>query len=238
MEERLQKYMAERGIASRRRCEEYIKQGLVAVNGQVVTELGTKVDPDKDKVTFRGAEIKNQQPSVTVMLNKPEGYVTTAHDQFNRPHVTQLVDIPDVRLYPVGRLDYQTSGLLLLTNDGELTYHLTHPQHRVKKVYQALIKGEITDEEIRKLEKGVTLDDGYKTAPAEVRLLSMRGSNSRLEITIYEGKNHQIRRMTKAVGHPVLKLIRVQEGDLKLGTLKQGSYRILSEKEVEALKKS
>ena len=169
------------------------------------------------------------------MLHKPAGYVTTSHDQFGRPNVTQLVDIPGVRLYPVGRLDYQTSGLLILTNDGDLTYRLTHPAHQIPKVYEALIVGEITSEEIRKLEKGVVLDDGFKTSPSEVRLLSERGGNSRIEITIYEGKNHQVRRMAKAVGHPVLRLKRIQEGNLRLGTLKEGEYRILTDKEIRQL---
>lgn len=238
MEERLQKYLARCGIGSRRKCEEYIAQGLVAVDGEVITELGYKIDPGKVTVTFRGREVKAEdQVLTTVMLNKPAGYVTTSHDQFGRPHVTQLVNLPGVRLYPVGRLDYQTTGLLLLTNDGDLTYRLTHPGHRVPKVYQALIAGEITSEEIRKLEKGVVLEDGFRTSPAEVRLVSMKSGNSKIEITIYEGKNHQVRRMAKAVGHPVLRLKRIQEGGLRLGTLKEGEYRILSEKEIRDLKR-
>lgn len=239
MEERLQKYLARFGVASRRRSEEYIAQGLVSVDGVVVTEVGTKIDPDKQEVAFRGKVIRaEEQVLTTVMLHKPAGYVTTSHDQFGRPNVTQLVDIPGVRLYPVGRLDYQTTGLLLLSNDGDLTYHLTHPGHKVPKVYQALIAGEITTEEIRKLEKGVVLEDGFRTAPAEVRLVSVKSGNSRIEITIYEGKNHQVRRMAKAVGHPVLRLKRVQEGTLSLGTLKEGAYRILTEKEIRELKQS
>ena len=238
MEERLQKYLARCGIGSRRKCEEYIAQGLVAVDGEVITELGYKIDPGKVTVTFRGREVKAEdQVLTTVMLNKPAGYVTTSHDQFGRPHVTQLVNLPGVRLYPVGRLDYQTTGLLLLTNDGDLTYRLTHPGHRVPKVYQALIAGEITSEEIRKLEKGVVLEDAFRTSPAEVSLVSMKSGNSKIEITIYEGKNHQVRRMAKAVGHPVLRLKRIQEGGLRLGTLKEGEYRVLSEKEIRDLKR-
>lgn len=237
MEERLQKYLARCGVGSRRRCEEYIQQGLVMVDGETVTELGTKIDPEKSTVTFRGRKVQPEdQVPTTVMLHKPAGYVTTSHDQFGRPNVTQLVDIPGVRLYPVGRLDYQTTGLLLLSNDGDLTYQLTHPGNRVPKVYQALVAGEITSEEIRKLEKGVVLEDGFRTAPAEVKLVSLKSGNSRIEITIYEGKNHQVRRMAKAVGHPVLRLKRVQEGNLRLGTLKEGEYRILSDKEIRELK--
>ncbi len=236
MEERLQKYMARCGIGSRRRCEEYILDGQVSVDGQVVRELGTKIDPAKSEVLFRGKKVSEEEQVLkTVMLHKPAGYVTTSHDQFGRPDVTQLVKIPGIRLYPVGRLDYQTSGLLILTNDGDLTFRLTHPTHQIPKVYEALIAGEITSDEIRKLEKGVVLDDGFKTSPSEVKLVSMRGGNSRIEITIHEGKNHQVRRMAKAVGHPVLRLKRIQEGSLRLGTLKEGEYRILTEKEIRQL---
>ena len=153
MEERLQKYLARCGIGSRRRCEEYILNGQVSVDGQVVRELGTKIDPAKSEVLFRGKKVsEEEQVLTTVMLHKPAGYVTTSHDQFGRPDVTQLVKIPGIRLYPVGRLDYQTSGLLILTNDGDLTFRLTHPTHQIPKVYEALIAGEITSEEIRKLE--------------------------------------------------------------------------------------
>ena len=236
MEERLQKYLARCCIGSRRKCEEYIAAGLVSVNGQTADELGRKIDPEKDVVCFKGREVKDEQEKMTVLLNKPAGYVTTSHDQFGRPDVTQLVPIPNVRLYPVGRLDYQTTGLLLLTNDGDLAYALTHPSARVPKVYLALVAGEITSEEISRLEKGVVLEDGTKTLPAKVRLAGMKSGNSRLEITIFEGKNHEIRRMARAVSHPVLRLKRIQEGTLELGSLKEGSYRVLSDKEVRALK--
>ncbi len=236
MEERLQKYMAECGVGSRRKCEEWIAGGLVKVNGETVTELGTKIDPEKDEVFFRGRVLKRTQPLTTVMLNKPAGYVTTSRDQFHRPDVTQLIDMPGVRLYPVGRLDYQTTGLLLLTNDGDLAYHLTHPGHRVEKVYRALLSGEMTRDALKTLESGVVLDDGYKTEPAKVNVLSVKGGNTKVDITISEGKNHQVRRMAAAVGFPVLRLKRIQEGSLKLGNLKEGSYRILSDAEVEKLK--
>lgn len=194
------------------------------------------MDPAKDQVEFRGKTIQINQKIITVMLHKPAGYVTTSHDQFGRPEVTQLVDIPDVRLYPVGRLDYQTTGLLLLTNDGDLAYQLTHPGHRVAKVYRALLRGEVTGDELRRLEKGVVLDDGYKTAKAKARLLAKAGSNSRVELTIFEGKNHQVRRMARAIGHPVLRLERIQEGPLELGNLEEGKYRILTDQEVKMLK--
>ena len=202
----------------------------------MVRELGTKVDPAKDSVEFGGKVIKAEQQIMTVMLHKPAGYVTTSHDQFGRPDVTQLIDIHGVRLYPVGRLDYQTTGLLLLTNDGDLAYRLTHPGNKVPKVYRALVRGEIKNEELRRLENGIMLDDGYKTAKAKARLVSRAGTNSRIEITIYEGKNHQVRRMAKAVGHPVLRLERVQEGPLELGNLEEGQYRVLTAAEVKMLK--
>lgn len=236
MEERLQKYMAECGVGSRRRCEEWIKEGRVKVNGAIVTEMGVKVDPAKDKVEFNGKVLKAEQPMTTVLLNKPAGYVTTSHDQFNRPDVTQLVNMPGIRLYPVGRLDYQTTGLLLLTNDGDLAYKLTHPGKQVDKVYKALLKGEMTLEAVRKLEKGVKLDDGFVTSPATVKVHGIKNGNTAIEITIHEGKNHQVRRMAEAVGFPVLRLKRIQEGSLKLGNVKEGQYRILSDGEVRKLK--
>lgn len=234
--ERLQKYMAQCGCGSRRKCEEWIAAGLVKVNGRIVTEQGVKVDPERDIVEFRGKRLQAVQQSVTVMLHKPAGYVTTSHDQFGRPDVCQLVQIPGIRLYPVGRLDYQTTGLLLLTNDGDLAYRLTHPGHGVPKVYHALVLGEIDSKALHKMETGVVLKDGYKTAKAKARLLSRAGSNSRIEITIYEGKNHQVRQMAKAVGHPVLRLARVKEGNLELGDLEEGKYRILTPAEVKMLK--
>ena len=235
--ERLQKFMARSGIASRRKCEEYIAAGLVSVNGQRVEELGVQIDPAKDKVVFRGKTVTAPAETVTVALYKPEGYITTRHDQFGRPDVCQLVDIPGANLYPVGRLDYQTTGLLLLTNDGELANKLMHPKNRIPKVYHAILRGEITSAEISKLEKGVVLDDGYKTQRAEVRLLGKVGSNnSRVEFVIYEGKNHQVRRMARSVGHPVLRLVRVSEGGIDLTGLTEGKYRVLTEKEVAKLK--
>lgn len=233
---RLQKYLAHAGVGSLRACERYIAEGKVAVNGQTVTQMGTQIDPDHDKVTFRGKEIAGEEKKVTVMLHKPEGYVTTAKDQFGRPSVVELIDIPGVRLYPVGRLDYQTSGLLILTNDGDLTNKMTHPRHHVAKTYHALLQGEVKGEELRALSQGVILDDGYRTRPAKVRLLGMKGRDSRVEITIYEGKNHQVRRMAKAIHHPVLRLKRVSVGDLTLGTLHEGTYRKLTEKEIRSLK--
>ena len=233
--ERLQKVMAQCGVASRRKCEEMILQGLVRVNGSVVTTLGTKVDLALDEILVKGEKLSQKEKSITLIMNKPEGYVTTVSDQFQRPCVLDLIQVPE-RVYPVGRLDYQTSGLLLLTNDGELSYRLTHPKHHIGKVYQALCAGIVTPEEVQRLEAGVVLEDGYATGPARVKLLSQKNGNSLVEIKIFEGKNHQIRRMMKAVKHPVMKLKRIQEGPLRLGSLKAGAWRILTEEEVAALK--
>lgn len=235
---RLQKYMAEAGIGSRRKCEEWILGGDVRVNGQIVQELGTKIDPAKDRVEFRGKEVHPEQETVTVMLHKPAGYVTTARDQFGRPDVCSLVNLPGLRLYPVGRLDYQTTGLLLLTNDGELAFHLTHPKHHISRTYEAVVKGKPDSEAISRLERGVRLDDGYKTKPARIRLLEAGEESSRVEFVIYEGKNHQVRRMARAVGHPVLRLKRCGLGPLCLGGLPEGKFRKLSEEEIELLRKA
>lgn len=238
MEERLQKYMAECGAGSRRRCETWIAEGRVKVNGTIVTEMGTKIDPEKDKVELNGRKVTMSQPLTTVLLNKPDGYVTTSHDQFGRPNVTELIDMPGVRLYPVGRLDFHTTGLLILTNDGDLANHLTHPSHEMPKIYQALLRGEITQEAVRRLQRGVQIEENFVTSPAEVKVLGIREGNSRVEITIHEGRNHQVKKMAERVGFPVLKLRRIQEGDLKLGNLKEGQYRVLSDKEIESLKKA
>ena len=233
---RLQKYLAHAGIGSLRTCEHLITEGKVKVNGDVVTQMGVQIDPEKDVILFKGRPVAAEQKKVTVLLNKPEGYVTTAKDQFGRPSVLDLVDMPEVRLYPIGRLDYQTSGMLLLTNDGDLTNGLTHPRHHVAKTYEALLQGEIKGEDLERLRRGVVLDDGYRTKPAKVRLLGLAGHNSRVEITIFEGKNHQVRRMAKAVHHPVLRLQRVRIGEIGLGNLKEGSWRKLTEKEIRMLK--
>lgn len=234
---RLQKFMAQAGAGSRRKCEEWILKGQVSVNGQIIEELGTRIDPKRDTVMFRGKRLKPEEERITVVLYKPEGYVTTSRDQFGRPHVTELVQIPGIRLYPVGRLDYQTTGVLLLTNDGDLAYQMTHPKHHMPKTYRAIMKGLVTEETLQKLKKGVVLDDGYKTAPAQARLLGPTGKHSRVEITVYEGKNHQVRRMAKAVGHPVLRLTRIRVGNIGLEGLKEGQYRRLSADEVNTLKK-
>ena len=221
MEERLQKFLAEAGIASRRKSEELIAAGRVQVNGQVVRELGVKIDPAKDKVLFDNKPVKAQETKkVYIMLHKPEGYVTTAKEQFGRPAVVDLVQGVKERIFPVGRLDYDTSGLLLLTNDGDLTYKLTHPKHDVDKTYIAKLYGVPDEGALQKFRRGVVID-GRKTRPAKIQILEkekdMRFCTA--EIIIHEGKNRQVRKMCEAIKHPVAQLKRVATGELTLGDL-------------------
>lgn len=209
MEEvRLQKYLAECGIASRRKSEELILQGKVKVNGTVIKELGTKVIPEQDKVEYNGKEVKRQNEFVYILLNKPIGYVTTAKDQFKRDSVMDLVKT-NTRLVPVGRLDMYTSGALILTNDGGFVYKVTHPKHEIEKTYTVTIKGIVQKEEVETLKDGVQIED-YVTKPAKVKILKTdeEKEQSRLEITIHEGKNRQVRKMCEAIGHKVLALHR------------------------------
>ncbi|SMB94376.1 ribosomal large subunit pseudouridine synthase B [Desulfonispora thiosulfatigenes DSM 11270] len=233
--ERLQKVLADRGIASRRKCEEYIKGGLVKVNGEVITKLGTKVDPDKDIILFNNNTISKTNNKIYIMLNKPEGYVTTVKDEQNRPTVLDLTkDIKD-RIFPIGRLDYETEGLLLLTNDGKLAYKLTHPKHKVYKVYEVLVKGIPQNSDLDKLRTGIILQDGI-TAPAMIKTIKTNDNKALLEIKIREGKNRQVRRMFSAINHPVLHLKRIKQGNLLLGNLQKGKYRHLKEQEINDLK--
>ncbi len=234
---RLQKFLAGAGIASRRKCEEYIAQGRVEVNGQTVREPGFLVDPATDKIKYMGRPVKQEKKKVYIMLNKPAGCVSTCKDERGRPTVMRYVQDVDKRLYPVGRLDFTTEGLLLLTNDGELANRLTHPRHSVDKKYLAVIESDITEAEIEKLMRGVVLDDGQKTAPAVFKVLNSSAQRSEILCVIREGKNRQIRRMFDAVGKNVRYLKRVGVGDLKLGNLKKGQYRLLTKEEVEYLSK-
>ncbi len=237
MEERLQKYLAEKGIASRRKCEEYILQGLVKVNGNIVTQLGTKIDPTKDKIIFKDQELTNQkEKKVYILLNKPIGYVTTVKDQFDRDTVLDLVKIKNTRLVPVGRLDMYTSGAILLTNDGEFVYQITHPKHEIEKTYTVTIKGDITLKEIEELKNGVMIDNKL-TKQAKVKILKKdeEKKTTRLEITIHEGRNRQIRKMCEAIGKPVLALHRSKIGMLSVKDLKIGTWRYLTKEEVKQL---
>lgn len=232
--ERLQKFMAHAGIASRRTCEEMITAGKVRVNGRVVREMGAKVDPEKDVVEVNGKTIENKEEKVYVLLNKPAGYVTSLREQHGRPKVTDLLKDIDKRVYPVGRLDLDTEGLLLLTNDGEITYALTHPRYKIGKTYIALVEGAPGADKLKRFQKGLRLADG-PTAPARVKLLRKKGSNALLEITIHEGRNRQIRRMCETIGHPVLELKRTAMGFLTLEGLETGQYRHLKKNEVARL---
>ena len=238
MEEmRLQKYIANSGYCSRRKAEELILDGKVSVNGVVVTELGTKVVTDKDEIIVEGKKIQIVQNYKYVLLNKPVGYVTTAKDQFDRPTVVELVKGIKETLLPVGRLDMYTSGALILTNDGDFIYKVTHPKHEVEKTYNATVKGIITDEDVEKLKNGVKIDD-YISGRAKVKILKIdkEKSISRVEITIHEGKNREVRKMCEAVGKKVIALHRAKIGKIDVKSLKIGEWRYLSAEEIEALK--
>jgi 23S rRNA pseudouridine2605 synthase len=235
MLERIQKIISAAGVTSRRAAEQLILDGRVRVNGQVVTELGTKADAGKDHIKVDGKLINPQQPLTYVMLNKPAGFVTTMSDPEGRPTVLNLLKGLKVRVYPVGRLDYNTEGLLLLTNDGDFAHLVTHPKHEFPKTYRAKVKGVLEDRQIAELEAGVYLDDG-RTAPAKLKKVSKEEANSWLEITIHEGKKRQVRRMFDRVGHSVIKLKRIRTGNLLLGDLPEGAFRYLTPEEVQALK--
>lgn len=232
---RLQKFLAEAGIASRRKCEQLILDGKISVNGQTVQELGTKIVPNVDKITYCGKPVENQENKVYILLNKPIGYVTTAKDQFNRDTVLNLVKVKE-RIVPVGRLDMYTSGALILTNDGEFVYKVTHPKHEIRKTYTVTVKGIIKNEEVEQLRKGVKIDD-YTTRPAKVKILKTDEEKdiSRLEITIHEGKNRQVRRMCESVGRRVIALHRSKIGNIGVKDIELGKWRYLKDFEVKTL---
>ena len=236
MEEvRLQKYLANCGIASRRKAEELITSGKISVNGEVIAELGTKINPSKDKVVYNGKEVKVEEEHVYILLNKPIGYVTTAKDQFGRDSVMDLVKVKE-RVVPVGRLDMYTSGALILTNDGDFVYQVTHPKHEIEKTYTVTIKGIVTDKEVERLRKGIRIDD-YITKEAKVKILKKekKKNQSRLEITIHEGKNRQVRKMCEAIGHKVLALHRSKIAGIGVKDLSLGKWRYLSKEEVNKI---
>lgn len=234
MEERLQKILSQAGVASRREAERMITDGRVAVNGKQVTELGAKADPARDTVTVDGKPVTVDEKRVYVILNKPVGYVTTLKDPEGRPIVADLLKGLGVRVFPVGRLDYNTEGLLLLTNDGAWANRLAHPRHEVDKEYHVRVKGTVSREQITRLEQGVVLEDG-KTAPARVALTKQSDNNTWISLTIHEGRYRQVRRMCEAVSLSVVRLRRVRYGSLALGDLKVGEYRYLAASEVAAL---
>lgn len=242
MEERLQKFLAESGVASRRKSEELILNGKVKVNGTTVTELGIKINPENDIVEYNGKVIKKENNKVYIVLNKPIGYVTTVKDQFKRDTVMDLVKGVKERVVPVGRLDMYTSGALLLSNDGEFVNKVTHPKHQIEKTYNATVVGKITKEDVEKLTNGVEIEDNgeiYKTKNAKVKILKIDEIKniSRVQITIHEGKNREVRKMCEAVGKKVLALHRCKIGNIDVKDLALGKWRYLNKKEIEELLK-
>src|SRR5574341_1845565 len=235
MLERIQKIISAAGVTSRRAAEELIAEGRVRLNGAVVTEPGTKADASKDHIKVDGKLINPRQPQTYLMLNKPAGYVTTMSDPEGRPTVQDLLKGVKVRVYPVGRLDYNTEGMLILTNDGDFAHLITHPKHELPKTYLAKLKGVLDEAAIESLERGVFLEDG-KTAPAKLKKVRKEEANSWVEITIHEGRKRQVRRMFDRVGRSVIKLKRIRTGSLVLGDLPEGAFRYLTPSEVTELR--
>lgn len=237
LEERLQKYMARCGVASRRKCEEIILSGRVKIDGEVVRELGVKVCAGKEKVEVDGKVITIEEKKVYIALNKPVGYLSSVTDDRGRKTILDLVKVEE-RIYPVGRLDYDTSGLILLTNDGDIYNKIIHPRVDKNKVYIAEVKGIMQDDAIRAFEDGIDIGD-YITAPGTCNVLKINNKKalSTVKITIHEGKNRQVRRMCDAVNHPVVSLKRISVGPIELGKLEEGKWRYLTDKEVELLEK-
>lgn len=233
---RLQKFLAEAGVASRRKSEELISQGRIEVNGKVVTTPGTKIS-GFERICVDGREIRREQKKIYILLNKPVGYISSAKDQFSRKTVMDLVGTIKERIYPVGRLDYDTSGLIILSNDGDFANKIMHPRHQMQKVYRAEIIGKLSNEDIIRIEKGMLIDD-YKTAPAKIRIVSAAKDRSIVEVTIHEGKNRQVRKMFETLDHPVLRLKRIAIGSIGIGELEEGKWRYLSKNEILGLKKT
>lgn len=232
---RLDKFLANNGYSSRRGIKQLLKYQEVTVNGKRVKESGIRINPGKDEVKINGQKIKTSR-FVYYLLNKPKGIISTSSDEFERENVTDMVPRGN-RVYPVGRLDKDTHGLILLTNDGELTHRLTHPRFHVSKKYILEISGSVSNEKIKKLEKGITLSDGI-TAPAIVKKVKEKEKSTILEMEIFEGRYRQIRRMCQAIFLDLIDLKRIQFGPIKIAELKEGKYRTLNEKEVESLKQS
>jgi len=234
MQERLQKVLAKAGIASRRKAEELIREGKVRVDGKVVTEMGTQVDPDAQDIECDGIHVETQEKKVYILLHKPTGFLSTVHDPRGRPIVTDLLANVKERVYPVGRLDLDTEGALLLSNDGELAQKILHPSHEVNKTYVAKVKGKPNRKKLAALSRGITLE-GRKTWPANIEVLHTDAQASTIKIIIHEGRKRQVRKMFEAVGHPVLQLKRTAYGQLKLGDLRPGKYRFLSPEDIKMI---
>jgi pseudouridine synthase len=234
--ERLQKILSRAGMASRRASEQLIVEGRVAVNGVVVTELGSKADPHTDDIRVDGRRVKIAERHRYILLNKPRGYVTTRSDPQRRPTIMDLVAVREY-VYPVGRLDFDSEGLILLTNDGDLAARLTHPRHGVARVYEARVLGTPDDRDLQRLSRGIVID-GRRSAPAEIKLLATRRAtkDAALQLTLHEGRNRQVRRMCEAIGHPVTQLRRVAIGPIRDARLKPGEWRELTADEVRRLR--
>ena len=243
MVERLQKFLANQGICSRRKAEEAILAGKVKVNGEIVNQLGIKINPENDEVIFEDQKVNKYVEKIYILLNKPIGYVTTVKDQFSRPTVMDLLKAnrnkPKTSVLPVGRLDMYTSGALILSNDGDFVYQVTHPKHEIDKTYTVTIKGIVKNEEVEQLRKGVKIEE-YITKPAKVRILKIDEDKkqSRLEITIHEGKNRQVRKMCETIGHKVLALHRSKIAGIDVKDLPLGKWRYLTRNEVEKIIKN
>ena len=231
---RINKYIAQSGLCSRRKADEYVLNGNVRVNGQIMREPGYDVLPD-DRVEVNGRQVEANEKPVYYLLNKPVGYITTMKDEQGRPSVADLIGDIDERVFPVGRLDGNTSGALILTNDGHIAYRLSHPKMLVYKTYRAMVKGVLSKEKEVRLRKGIDIG-GYITKPARTAVLEQRPGSATVEISITEGRYHQVRKMFKAVGCPVQTLERISVGEIRLGRLKEGTYRKLTPKEIEWLK--
>lgn len=231
---RLQKFLAHAGVASRRKCEKIIESRRVQVNGKTVTAMGTKVTPGKELVTVDGAEIGGAEKHVYILLNKPKGYVTTVADPQGRPIVTSFLQNIKERVFPVGRLDLDTEGALLLTNDGALTQAILHPSNEVFKTYEALVKGQPKPSALRSLEIGILVED-KKTSPAKVLIKEKTQQNAIVQITIHEGRKRQVKKMFQAIGHPVISLKRLAYGNLGLGNLRPGKYKFLTKNDINLI---
>lgn len=242
MEEiRLQKFLSSAGIASRRKCEELILEGKIKVNGQVISELGTKIDPIKDEVKYNEKKVELPTEEHTyILLNKPIGYVTTAKDQFGRDTVLDLLKKINKRVIPVGRLDMFTSGALILTDDGDFVYKVTHPKHEITKTYTVTVRGIVEESDVQKLRDGVVIDGDYTTKPADAKIIKIDSekNQSRMEIRIHEGKNRQVRKMCEAIGRKVLALHRTKIGNVGVKDLKIGTWRYLTSSEVKSILKN
>lgn len=233
--ERIQKILAKAGMASRREAEKIILEGRVTVNGKVV-QLGAKADPEKDHIKVDGKRIPRPEPKITLVLNKPRGYLSTVKDPKGRPTVMDLLGKIKWRLYPLGRLDFDAEGLLLLTNDGEIAYHLTHPKFSISRTYWVKIQGVPGEKKLELLKKGIRLEDGVAKAHS-VQILREREKNSWIQITVTEGRTHLVKRLFAAIGHPVLKLKRIEFGPIRLGNLPTGHFRFLTPEEQEQLRR-